>query len=192
MKFKFIFLALLIVSASAFSQSNNISVVYGFSNTNVDIHGAIGDFGFNTKTGLALGLLYTKKITPYFSLQTGLFYQDDKAEENSILPGRGNINDDGDLKIVSVPIIAKFTFFKYLYADAGLSIDKEINYTGNYLTVDQSGIGIEAGIGGQYTFRRITLFINPYIKNYGLAHFNSKEDFNLFESGFKFGVGYNF
>jgi hypothetical protein len=91
-----------------------------------------------------------------------------------------------------VPVIAKFTFFKYLYADGGISVDKEINYPGNYLSLDQSGIGIEVGIGAQYTFSRVTVFVNPYFKNYGVVHFNSKQDFDLLENGFKFGLKYSF
>lgn len=193
MKFKLLLILFVSIGINAFSQSNNtIAVVYGTANTVVDIHGSIGDFGYNNKTGTNFGLIYTKKITSLLSLQTGLVYADDKAEENSILPGRAGINNDGDLKIISIPIIAKFTFFKYLYGDAGLSIDKEINYSGNYLQLDQSGIGFEIGVGGQYTFSHVTLFVNPYIKDYGLAHFNSKEGFNLLENGFKFGLGYSF
>jgi hypothetical protein len=193
MKFKLILSALIMCSLQVFSQSqNNISVVYGFSTANVDIHGAIGDFGYNTKTGLTSGVLYTKTIKQWFSLQTGLFYADDKAEENSILPGRSGINIDGDLKIVSIPITAKFTVIKYLFADAGLSFDKEINYSGNYLQLDQSGIGVELGVGGQYPFGRFSIFVNPYFKVYGMTHFNRAEDFNMIEGGFKFGLGYNF
>jgi len=122
----------------------------------------------------------------------GLFYADDKAEETSSLPGRSGINYDGDLKLISVPVIAKFTFFKYFYADAGLSIDKEINYAGNYLLLDQSGMGFESGVGVQYTLNHITVFINPYIKFDGITHFNWKENFSLLENGVKFGLGYSF
>jgi hypothetical protein len=193
MKFKLTLSALILCGLHAFSQSkNNIAVVYGFSTTDVDIHGAIGDFGYNTKTGYSTGLLYTKTFNKWFSLQTGLFYADDKAEFNSILPGYAGINVDGDLKIISIPVIAKFTFFRYLYADAGLSFDDQVNASGNYLSLDQSGIGIELGIGGQYAFKRFTVFANPYVKIYGTTHFKKNEDFNMIEGGFKFGLGYNF
>jgi hypothetical protein len=193
MKFKLSLIVFIAISIQAFAQSKNtVAFVYGFANANVDINGAIGDFGYERKTGTNFGLTYSKHITSLLSLQTGLIYADDKAEENSILPGRSGIYDDGDLKIISVPIIAKLTFFKYVYADGGISIDKEINYAGNYLQLDQSGIGFEAGVGGQYTFSHLTVFVNPYIKGYGLVHFNSKEQFNLLEDGFKFGLGYNF
>jgi hypothetical protein len=192
MKYK-IFLCLFILNGfRAFSQSNTIGLAYSAAKTNVDIFGAIGDFGYHTKTGNTFGLSYTKKITRYLSLQTGLFYADDKAEETSSLPGRSGVNYDGDLKLISVPAIAKFTFFKYLYADAGMSFDKELNYTGNYLSLDQSGIGLETGLGAQYTTNHITVFVNPYIKIYSIARFNRNQDFSLVENGFKFGLGYSF
>lgn len=193
MKFKLILIALILCSLQAFSQTDkNVSVVYGFSSTMVDIHNAIGDFGYENKTAVTAGFLYTKQISNILSLQTGLFFADDKTEESSSLPGRAGIRVNGDLKLISIPIIAKFTFFKYVYADAGISFDDEINHTGNYSSLDESGIGIEMGIGGQYTFKRLTLFVNPYFKIYGTTHFSSKEDFNLIEGGYKFGVGYNF
>jgi len=192
MKFKLILGAVIMCSLQAFSQSNSISIVGGYSIANVDIHGALGDFGYNTKTAVATGLIYTKEIKDFFSLQTGLFFSDDKVEFSSILPGRAGINIDGDLKIISIPITAKFTFFKFAFADAGLSFDKEINYTGNYVQTDQSGIGVELGFGGQYAFKHFTVFVNPYLKVYGTTHFNSYEDFNLIEGGYKFGLGYNF
>jgi len=193
MKFKLILSALILLSLQVFSQSkNNISVEAGLSSTNVDIFNAIGDFGYNTKSGVTTGMLYTKTIKPWFSLQTGLSFADDQTEETSILPGRTNIKIDGDLKILSIPLIAKFTFFNYVFADAGISFDDEINRSGNYSSLDQSGIGMEAGIGGQYAFKRITVFINPYIKIYSTTHFSSGQDFNLLEGGCKFGLGYNF
>ena len=193
MKFKLIMIALILCSLQAFSQTkNNISVVYGFSSTTVDIHNAIGDFGYENKAGVTGGFLYTKQINKILSLQTGLLFADDKTEETSALPGLAGIKFDGALKLISIPIIAKFTFFKYAYADAGISFDDEINHSGNYSSLDESGIGIEMGIGGQYAFKRLTLFVNPYFKVYGTTHFSSKEDFNLIEGGCKFGVGYNF
>ena len=193
MKFELILFALIVLSIQAYSQSqNNISVVYGTSATNVDIHGAIGDFGYNAKSGMVYGLTYTRELTKLFSLETGLLFATDKAEESSVIPERGNVTFDGNIKLISVPVLAKFTFFKYFYADAGTSIDKEINYSNNSVATDQSGLGFELGVGGQYTLGHLTIFINPYIKQYGAIRFNSQQDFNLLEDGYKFGIGYRF
>ena len=52
MKLKLLFIASLLCNTYAFSQSrNNISLVYGFNANSVDIHGVIGDYGYNNKTG---------------------------------------------------------------------------------------------------------------------------------------------
>ena len=193
MKFKLTLAAFLMCSLQAFSQSkNNISAVSGFSSTLVDIHDAIGDFGYQGKSAFTTGFLYTRQIGAIVSLQAGLFFADDKTEETSSLPGRVNTRVDGDLKFISIPVMAKATFFKYLYFDGGISFDDEINRADNYSTLDESGISVELGIGGQYAFKRVTLFINPYFKVYGTTHFNRNDDFNLIEGGYKFGVGYNF
>ncbi len=193
MKFKLILLALLVLSFRAYSQSqNNISVVYGISATNVDIHGAIGDFGYNAKSGMVYGLTYTRGLNRLFSLETGLLFVTDKAEQSSVTPGIGNVKNDGNIKLISIPVLAKFTFFKYFYADAGTSIDKETNYSNTSVANDQSGLGFELGVGGQYTFGHVTIFVNPYVKQYGAIRFDGGQNFNLLEDGFKFGIGYHF
>jgi opacity protein-like surface antigen len=193
MKINLIFLALIILSIRAYSQSgSNISVAYGTPATNVDIHGAIGDFGYNQKTGIVYGLTYTRELNRLFSLETGLLFAIDKAEESSIVPGRGNANADGNIKLISVPVLAKFTFFKYFYADAGTSIDKETNYTNTSVANDQSGLGFELGVGAQYALTHLIIFVNPYVKQYGAIRFDSGQNFNLLEDGFKFGIGYRF
>jgi hypothetical protein len=189
MKFKLILPALVLLSLQAFSQSkNNISVLYGFSTTNVNIHDVIGDYGYEQKTGVLFGIGYTRVINKFFSIETGVQYGDDKTILSTIVAGRGNIYYPGEVKVVSIPVFAKFTFFKYLYVDGGFLVDKQTNYTSNSVVNDQSGLGGEAGIGGQYFFGGLSIFVNPYIHNYAIT----RTDNNLYESGVKFGLGYSF
>ena len=57
MKPKLLAIALLLCTTYTFSQTkNNISLVYGANINNVDIHGAIGDYGYNVETGQILRL----------------------------------------------------------------------------------------------------------------------------------------
>jgi hypothetical protein len=189
MKFKLILLTLITFSIRAYSQSkNDISVVYGESTTNVNIHDAVGDYGYNSKTGILYGLTYTRVINKFLSLETGLLYADDKVQLNSDLPGPYQGNHDGEVKALSLPVLAKFTFFKYLFVDGGFLIDKQTNYTKSNIINDQSGIGGEMGIGAQFTFMKVRVFVNPYFRQYNTTTFDN----NLFESGVKFGLGYNF
>jgi hypothetical protein len=190
MKFKFILLALVILSATAFSQSkNNFSVVYGVSNADVDIHNAVGDYGYDSRAGMLYGLTYTRTLNNKFSIETGLIFSNDKIRSESILPGFGNRIVDGTVKSFSVPVYFKFAFFKYLYADMGMLIDKQTDYSDNSVVNDQSGLGFEVGIGGKYNIGRVSVFVNPYYRLYGAS---SSSNNNLDEAGLKFGVGYNF
>jgi hypothetical protein len=189
MKFKLILLTLLAFSIRAWSQSkNDISVLYGESTTNVDIHGAIGDYGYNPKTGTLYGITYTRVVNKFLSLETGLIIADDKVQLNSDLPGPYQGNHDGEVKALSIPLMAKFTFFKYFFADGGFLFDKQTNYTNSNVIGDQSGLGGEIGIGAQFTVSRIRIFISPYVRQYNVT----KIDNNLFEDGVKFGLGYTF
>jgi hypothetical protein len=94
--------------------------------------------------------------------------------------------------MLSMPVYAKFTFFKYLFLDAGISADSQINYQGS-ATFEQSGFGGEAGFGGKYSFGRITLSINPFILDHAVIYLGKTNSNNqLVETGLKFGLGYNF
>jgi hypothetical protein len=190
MKFKLLLTAFFLFAFSAYAQQKNtIAVVYGVSNTNVDIHGAIGDYGYEPETGFVYGITYSRAINKYFTIQTGVLYSDDKAELNYIEPGIGTIYQSGEVKTISIPLTARFTFLKYVYVDAGFSYDKETNYQGSSSVVNnQSGLGGEIGIGGQYTFSGITVFVNPYFRQYNITAINN----NLYETGIKFGLGYKF
>lgn len=85
MKLKLLCLALLLCSTYSYSQTkNNISFVYGFNNNLVDIHGAIGDYGYYDKTGQSYGLSYTRSFTKLFSIETGLLYSSNKVQLSTI------------------------------------------------------------------------------------------------------------
>ena len=156
----------------------------------MDIHGAIGDFGFSDKTGYVFGLTYSRQINRVLSLETGLLYSNNQIQENSIIAG-GSRTYNSEIKMVSVPTLAKFTFFKYFYGDAGLNFDFQTNGDDN-TSLRQSGIGIEGGIGVKYNFGPVGLFINPFVQRHAVIGFSGGNDFNLMNAGVKFGVGYNF
>ncbi len=189
MKFNFFLIPLIFISMASYAQSpNTISAVYGFSTTNVDIHDAIGDYGYDQKTGNLFGVMYSRAINKFFSIETGLLVSNDKVQLNVIEAGLGNIYSNGNVKTISVPIYAKFTFLKYLFADAGCLIDKQTNYVNDDVIQSQSGLGVEVGVGAQYTYDHLTIFVNPYLRQYAIT----RTENNLSESGFKFGLGYSF
>jgi len=189
MKFKFSLLILIALSIHVCGQSKNqVSVLYGISTTSVDIHGAIGDYGYSSRSGTLLGFTYTRNLAGPFSLETGLLFANDKIQLNSDLPGIYQGSHFGEVKIVSIPVYAKFTFLKHLYADGGLLYDNETSDPNNSVVGDQTGLGAELGIGGKYSFGPVTLFVNPYWHAYNITRTQN----NLVEIGVKFGLGYNF
>src|SRR5579872_2424021 len=162
MKFTSIVTALILLSLQAFPQSkNNISLVYGAASNIVDIHGAIGDFGYSPESGTNFGLSYTHYMSKHFSLETGLLYSKSDVRLSSIQGPRGEFFYDGDVKMISVPVYAKFTFLKYAFLQGGILLDHQTNYSGhsrNYLINDVSGVGIEMGIGWKYNIGRVSVF----------------------------------
>jgi len=187
MKPKLLAIALLLCTTYTFSQTkNNISLVYGANINNVDIHGAIGNYGYNVETGQFYGLSYTRSFTKIFSVETGLSYSTNKVQLNTI-GGYGEKIYKGEVHMLSVPILTEFTFLKYLFGQCGISIDHETNYSVDHIVNDQSGIGIEASIGGKYNFGPVSIFSGSYLLNHRFYGNN-----NLVEFGVKFGLGYNF
>jgi len=188
MKFKIIFSALFLLSIHAFSQSkNNISLVYGFANNLIDIHGAIGDYGYANKSGIMYGLSYTRNLGKSFSIETGLIYANHKAEVHYIVGGLGEQKRSGEIHLISVPLYARYTFLKYLFLQSGFSLDHQTNYSADGIANDQSGIGLELGVGGKVNLGQLSVFANPYFCNHNFSGTN-----NLMETGIKFGAGFNF
>jgi hypothetical protein len=188
MKFKFILPALVLLSFQAFSQTkNNISLVYGVASNIVDIHGAIGDFGYSPESGTNFGLSYTHYLSKHFSLESGILYSNSYVRLSSIQGPRGEFFYDGYVKMISVPVLAKFTFLKYVFLQGGILLDHQTNYTRDGVINDESGVGLEMGIGGKYSIGRVSVFVNPFVAKHGTPGSN-----NLLEAGAKFGLGFDF
>jgi hypothetical protein len=186
MKLKLLLIALVLCCTCVFSQTkNNISLVYGFNANSVDIHGAVGDYGYKYKTGQSYGLNYTRSFSELFSIETGLLYSKNKVELMTIGPAGGLYY--GEIRMLSVPALAKFTFLKYLYAEGGVVLDHQINYKSDGIADSQSGVGLEIGVGGKYNLGPVSVFINPYYTDH---RFYGKN--NLIDTGVTFGLGYNF
>jgi len=189
MKFKLILLALIIFTLNAFSQSKNqLAIIYGTNVTSVNIHGVMGDYGYNSKTGTVYGFGYTRKLIAGLSLETGLVFADDKTQESSIVPGSGHALNDGEVKMISVPVYLKLTFLRFLYVDGGFTLDKQTNLNSAGAIIDQSGLGTGFGVGGQVKLGPVSVFVNPYFSTFAITRTRD----NLIETGFKFGAGYNF
>jgi hypothetical protein len=193
MKFRSTLLLAILLSAVAYSQSkNNISLVYGAAGNDVDIHGAIGDFGYNAGNAALFGVSYIRSLTGSFSIESGMIFSDNKTQLTSILAGRGGFIYNEHIKMLSLPILLRRNFLKYFYFNFGLNVDMETNYPNDGSALNQSGMGYEMGLGGQYNFNHFSVFAAPFFQAHGLIRFNDNAIGNLLDAGVKFGAGYNF
>lgn len=126
-------------------------------------------------------------MTGHFSLETGLLYSKGLVRLSIIRGGQGEFFYDGDVTMISVQAYAKFTFLKYAFLEEGISLDHQTNYTADGVVNDESGVGLEMGIGGKYSIGRISVSLNPFLAKHGTPGSN-----NLLEAGAKFGLGYDF
>jgi hypothetical protein len=193
MKILHLILSLVFLSSCVFAQTRNtVTIIYGATSTDVATYGA-DDYTYRITSGPMYGFTYTRSISKLFSIEVGLIFSDNHLTLSPKPFGQqltGNPN--GEVKMLSIPVYAKFTFFKYLFIDAGVSVDSQTNYQGS-ATFEQSGFGAEAGIGGKYSFGRVTLSVNPFIFDHSVFFLGKTSSNNqLVETGVKFGLGYNF
>lgn len=194
MKTVFVFFLLLISSICCFCQSkNSLFLQYGTASNNVNTYNRIGGPNYYGKGESIFGLKYLRKLTNNFAIETGLDFSVNKIQETSEpFPSRPQIIINGKIKMLSVPVYANYTFFKYLFVNVGITTDFETGREGTTDLINQSGIGVGLGIGGKYDFKRVTVFVNPFLHNYAIIPFNSLNREKILEAGFKFGIGYRF
>jgi hypothetical protein len=182
-----------LLSADACCQSkNNLSIIFGAASNNIFGIG-IGGPGYEGQGDLILGFNYSRSLAKSFSIQTGLEYSVNNVLWNyedaytpSFTPQKASI------RMLSVPVYANFTFFKYLFADIGLTADFETSHQSDEIVSDQSGIGFGMGIGGKYNFNKVSIFINPFFQLHAIAAFHHEGGGSLVDQGVKAGIGYNF
>jgi hypothetical protein len=189
--------AFVVFSAKTYGQQNNmLSVIYGTGSDAV-FYGSPGAPGFASKGQTLLGLNYIRHIAGAFSIETGveysvnnLLWDYEDAYDPNFRPQKTSV------KLLSVPVYANFTVWKYVFFNTGLSADFETDQPGvaatDRLVSKQSGISFFLGGGGKYTFNHISLFANPFIQAHKIVSFGPSGGGMLLNSGFRFGVGYGF
>lgn len=193
MKNRLLLLTFTLLSSQVYCQSkNSISFVYGTASDNIfDI--GIGGPGFQSKGDAIYGINYVRALTKSFSIETGLEYavnnllwDYEDAYDPTFTPQKVSV------RMLSIPVYANFTFFKYFFTDAGLTADFETGYKTGAVVTNQSGIGIGLGIGGKYDFKKIRVFINPFLQMHAIAAFHNEGGGSLVDQGVKIGLGYRF
>lgn len=172
---------------------NNLSLVYGTASNSIYTAKQIGGPNYEGKGELLVGLKYSRKLTKSFAIETGINFSVNKIQQTSeFLPFRPRTVSNGKIDILSVPVYANYTFLKYLFVNAGITTDFEINRNENSIVNNQSGIGTGFGIGGKYDFKKISVFINPFLHGYATIPFHNQNNGEILEAGLRMGIGYNF
>jgi hypothetical protein len=185
-------IVIIIVTINSYSQnSNELRIYYGISDAvflqNQDLVGA-GNYeitNFNE-----YGIKYLRQLFDNFYIETGINYSKSDIKITPVFTGEQAPSRYEKLEIISVPIYANYSFWKYLFVNGGPILDFQ---TSDNSTDSQSGIGYSLGIGGKYYFDNFLIFVNPNFKRHSVVPFE-KENYHqkLTELGIQFGIGYMF
>lgn len=184
----------MLLALIAFSQTKNrVSMLYSPANNGVDIKsGWMGDVGHTGKGANLFELRYSRNINSFFSIETGLQYAHNKIETHYFPDGVTHYKNS-EIHVLTIPIYGNLTFLKYFFFEAGPTLDFESKHASSTSIDDQSGIGLAFGLGGKYTLRNVTVIVNPFFQRHLILSPGSGGAVErLYESGIKFGIGYNF
>ena len=182
----------------SFSQSKNRLIFQsGFaSNALFTSPGMVGGGSHEGKGASAFGIVYSRSLNKSFVLETGLEYSANRIETTSAFyPGIDQTSTKHKIQMLSVPVYGNFTFLKYVFVNGGLLFSMETKISDQeFRGIDsQSGLGYGLGLGGKYSFNKMTVLVNPFFEKHGVLSFEmNKSQERLGELGLKFGVGYNF
>ena len=193
-----LFLFTCLFSNITYSQTKNrITVSSGSAANglfkNVRIEGGGNSEG---KGATVYGLRYSRMLSNSFSIESGLEYSINRIQTTpAFYPGIDQTPKKSSIQMLSLPVYGNYNFLKYLFVNAGAILDFEtINSENRSTSVDkQSGVGYGIGLGGKYTFKKMTVSVNPFFQSHAAIPFEkNKYPERLKEVGVKLGIGYNF
>ncbi|MFV0267338.1 MAG: outer membrane beta-barrel protein [Draconibacterium sp.] len=192
MRYLLILITMLFISAQAFSQNaNELKVYYGIADSELLRKESLdGAAGYDNDNTYEFGIKYLNKLTKHFGIETGINYLHSRVEITPAFTGTPVNSHFENLNLLSVPILANYSFGKYFFVNGGPLIDFQLS---DASFDSQSGIGYSLGIGGKYHFDRFLIFLNPNFKRHAIIPF-TKEDYQqkLTEWNLQLGIGYTF
>ncbi len=134
-------------------------------------------YGFNEKTRLITG----------FSLTRSRF----TTTPAPVNPPQTSY--EAEIGFMSIPIGIDYDFSKYFYISGSLLFDVQFSKTKDSSIDDQSGIGLAAGIGGKYQYKRLIFYVQPLIQMHSVISFQeSWKHERMLETGIEAGLAVNF
>jgi hypothetical protein len=185
-------LIITLISIQCYSQkSNEFRIYYGFVDSkllrNSDLEGG---GNYDNENSYEFGLKYLRKISGKLFFESGINYLSSQVRITTALTGLPFSSRTEDLKMISVPIYANYSFGKYFFVNGGAILD----FQNSQKSFDsQSGIGYSIGVGGKYDFDEFSIFVNPNYKRHSLIPFEKENNHQkLTEFGIQVGLGYGF
>ena len=185
-------LTLILTSLNSFSQGNNeFRLYYGASDGKLLRNTELVGTGSNDLENFTeLGFTYLRKVNKHLAIETGINYAIADLKITPAYMGEPVQTRGEEFELISIPIYANYTIWKFLFINGGPMIDFQTSET----TVDsQSGIGYGLGIGGKYNLSNFIIYFNPNFKRHSVIPFEKeKHHQKLTEFGIQFGLGYSF
>jgi hypothetical protein len=184
MKPLILFLALALSCTFAFCQSKNNSLYLVFAQPGNFVGSeGLGAAGYSGKGATLYGLNYVRRITKSFAVETGIEYSVNNVLWDYVDYYSTNFTPQpASIKMLTVPIYANFTFFKYFFVDAGFIDAFETSHQSDAIIKDKSGVSPGLGFGAKYGYKNVLVVVNPFYQ------FHER----LCDRGVKFGLGYEF
>ena len=194
-RFFYIFIFILGIQ-QAFAQDKNILyLTYGFSNATPIYNKELeGTGGYDGKGTSSFGIRLIGKSRKVIAFETGLDFISCKFDmEPAFHPGIDMTPSPEKMSLLSVPVYANLRFLRYFFINGGAFLDFEVSKKNENTVSDQTGIGFGLGLGGRYTFKKMSVILNPFFQRHSYLSLNqSGASQSLINSGFRVGLGYVF
>lgn len=140
------------------------------------------------------GGAYQRQLTRRFYVSGGLTYSRHTYIARPAATGGSPATEtNGQVELISIPLLARFDLGKFLFVNAGPSLDFEANRADNAHHSRQNGIGLSAGIGAKYQISSVSLWVNPFVKQHAIISFSDeRHPAKLNVAGLAIGVDYQF
>lgn len=148
---------------------------------------ACGSAFYAKKYFQEVGVSVAKRIGRKWEIQSGLIYGSGEVMINADYGEGVEPHSYADISIYSIPVQMKFYPLPFVFIAAGPVFD----FGERDSSFDQSGVGFQGGIGGQYQTGRVRFTIMPNVKMHR-AFGGDKLDANgrVGLTGIQFGMAY--
>lgn len=167
---KKIILALIVSALAHFTngQRNSYGISLGVGNGLISTAELTGAPSLDLNVSMSLGFQYDRKLTNKFHLVSGInWYQNSITVTPVFHPDADRTPRNYDLRLIYVPLFARFDLSRHFYLNGGLLAD--IDVTKNSYITSQSGVGLGFGFGVEFNLsKQVAMQINPYFNYHGV------------------------